>query len=57
MDSKPHQTLNRLVSLLSLEDRARNCRSRREAQDCIVRADATKRALWGTTDVAIDGHY
>ena len=59
MDSTPampRHTLDRLVGLMSLEERARNCRSRSEAQECIRKADATKRELWGTTEGSMDGH-
>ena len=57
MNSKPRETLRSLVSLLAIEDRARNCRSRKEAQTCIRRADETKQALWGSTEVTMDGHF
>ena len=59
MDSTPampRHALGRLVGLMSLEERARNCRSRSEAQDCIRKADATKRELWGTTEGSMGGH-
>ena len=57
MNSKPRETLRRLISLFSIEEKARNCRSRKEAQRCIRRADETKQALWGSTEVTMDGHF
>ena len=57
MEAASHQTVQRLVRLMSLEDRARRCRSRSEAQACIRRAEATKQKLWGHSDHAIETHF
>ena len=57
MDSTPHRTVRRLVRLMSLEERARLCKTREDAQACIRRAEATKQKLWGQTDQALDSHF
>ena len=57
MDSAPHRTVQRLVRLMSLEERARLCKTRADAQACIRRAEATKQKLWGQTDQAFDSHF
>ena len=57
MDSAPHRTVRRLVRLMSLEERARLCKTRADAQACIRRAEATKQKLWGQTDQALDSHF
>ena len=49
-------TVHQLVELFQIEEQARSCRSRAEAQRCIREADAAKRALWGTTEGSIAAH-
>ncbi len=49
-------TVHKLVELFQIEEQARYCRSRDEAQQCIRKADAAKRALWGTTEASIASH-
>lgn len=49
-------TVHKLVELFQLEEQARSCTSRAEAQQCIRKADAAKRALWGTTEASIAAH-
>ncbi|MGC6482012.1 MAG: hypothetical protein ACON4T_00370 [Synechococcus sp.] len=57
MDSTPHRTVQRLVRLMSLEEKARLCKTRADAQACIRRAEATKQKLWGQTDQALNAHF
>ena len=57
MDATPNRTVQRLVRLMSLEERARSCRSRTEAQACIRRAEATKQKLWGHSEQAVEAHF
>ena len=57
MESTPRRTLRRLVRLMSLEERARLCETRADAQACIRRAEATKQKLWGQANQALDFHF
>jgi hypothetical protein len=43
------QTLQRLLELIKIEDQARLCVSRSEAQRCIKRAEEVRRQLWGSS--------
>ena len=57
MDSTPHRTVQRLVRLMSLEERAQLCKTRADAQACIRRAEATKQKLWGQAAQVFDPHF
>ena len=41
-------TLNELLALMAVEEKARTCHSRAEAQRCINEAEQRRRNLWGT---------
>ena len=41
-------TLNELLALMAVEEKARTCHSRAEAQRCINEAERRRRNLWGT---------
>ena len=41
-------TLNELLALMAVEEKARTCHSRAEAQRCINEAEQLQRNLWGT---------
>ena len=41
-------TLNELLALMAVEEQARTCHSRDEAQRCIHEAEQRRRNLWGT---------
>ena len=41
-------TLNELLALMAVEEQARTCHSRAEAQRCIQEAEQRRRNLWGT---------
>ena len=53
---KPAKPVSSLVALMQLEERAKACTTRREAQACIREADEAKRHLWGTTEGTIAAH-
>jgi hypothetical protein len=41
-------TLHELLALMAVEEKARTCQSRAEAQRCIHEAEQRRRNLWGT---------
>ena len=41
-------TLHQLIELMTIEEKARTCHSRAEAQRCIHEAEQRRRNLWGT---------
>ena len=41
-------TLHELLALMAVEEKARICQSRAEAQRCIHEAEQRRRNLWGT---------
>ena len=41
-------TLHELLALMAVEEKARICQSRAEAQLCIHEAEQLRRNLWGT---------
>lgn len=43
-------TLQKLLSLMTIEEKARTCRNRTEAQQWIRRAELARKHLWGTTE-------
>jgi len=43
-------TLQELLSLMRIEEKARTCSSRTEAQQCIRRAEQARKHLWGTNE-------
>lgn len=43
-------TLQELLSLMTIEEKARTCRSRAEAQLCIRHAEQARQKLWGTSE-------
>ena len=53
---KSGNVVSSLVALMQLEESAKVCTTRLEAQACILEADATKRHLWGTTEGTIAAH-
>ena len=42
------KTLQQLLELIKIEDQARLCVSRSEAQRCIKRAEEVRQQLWGS---------
>jgi|TARA_B100002052_G_C15876091_1_gene597054 hypothetical protein len=40
-------TIERLINLMQLEEKARTCRSRHEAQQTIRAAERAREELWG----------
>ncbi|AII43533.1 hypothetical protein KR100_09185 [Synechococcus sp. KORDI-100] len=42
------KTLQQLLELIEIEDQARLCVSRSEAQRCIKRAEEVRQQLWGS---------
>ncbi len=42
------KTLQQLLELMQIEERARICLSREEAQRCIKRAEEVRQQLWGS---------
>ncbi len=40
-------TLHQLIELMTIEEKARTCHSRSEAQRCIRKAEQVRHALWG----------
>ena len=43
------KTLQQLLELIQIEDQARQCVSRSEAQRCIQRAEEVRQKLWGSS--------
>ncbi|MEC8441865.1 MAG: hypothetical protein VXZ59_06080 [Cyanobacteriota bacterium] len=41
-------TLHLLIELMAIEERARTCHSRAEAQRCIRKAEQVRSDLWGS---------
>ena len=46
--AKGMKTLHQLLELMQIEERARVCLSRDEAQRCIQRAEKVRQQLWGS---------
>ena len=42
------RTLQQLLELIQIEDQARQCISRSDAQRCIKRAEEVRQQLWGS---------
>ena len=54
--SRPWHPSAELVTLLRLEEGARQCTTREQARALIREADQVKRHLWGTTEGTIASH-
>jgi hypothetical protein len=54
--SRPWHPSAELVTLLRLEEGARQCTTREQARAFIREADQVKRHLWGTTEGTIASH-